>query len=264
MAVTRAAAVAGAFYPADPRELTAAVRRYLSQAEPLPAATRPPKALIVPHAGYIYSGSIAASAFVCLEPARDRIRRVILLGPAHRVPVRGLAASGADAFATPLGQVAVDTGAVAGVARLPQVIVDDEAHRLEHCLEVELPFLQYLLTDFAIVPFVVGDARTGDVAEVINLLWDGPETLVVVSSDLSHYHDHATATRMDRAAARAIEALQPEALASEQACGRNAVRGLLAAAKARGLSACTLDLRNSGDTAGPHGEVVGYGAFALA
>ncbi len=222
-----------------------------------------PKALIAPHAGYVYSGAVAASAYARLRAVRDRIRRVVLLGPAHRVPFRGLAASSAQVFETPLGAVELDQDALAALADLPQVRVLDEAHRREHSLEVQLPFLQMALTQFSLVPLVVGDASAEDVAEVLERLWGGPETLVVVSSDLSHYHDYETARVRDGKTTAAIEALRDDVIGYDDACGRNPVNGLLHAAKGHGLHAHTVDLRNSGDTAGPRDQVVGYGAYVF-
>lgn len=261
MARVRKPAVAGAFYPDDPRELEAAVKGYLATAE---ASGPAPKAMIAPHAGYIYSGPIAATVYARLEQARDRITRVVLLGPAHTVPLAGLALSETEAFLTPLGEVPVDTQAVALIRDLPQVTVMEGAHLREHSLEVQLPFLQEVLADFAIVPLAVGDATPEEVAEVLELLWGGPETLILVSSDLSHYHDYETARRLDQATSRAIEALEPEAIGYEQACGRVPINGLLTVARRLDLKAETIDLRNSGDTAGSHREVVGYGAYVFA
>ena len=257
----RPPAVAGLFYPADAEELRTLVNDLLRHAPDTDAT--PPKAVIAPHAGYVYSGPIAASAYARLRPLRGQITRVVLLGPAHRVAFRGLAASSADAFRTPLGDIPLDTKAAAMLARLPQVHTLDDAHALEHSLEVQLPFLQTVLGRFTLVPLVVGDAAYAEVAEVLDLLWGGPETLIVISSDLSHYHDYATAQRMDRATSAAIEALAPERIDYDDACGRTPVGGLLQAARARGLRAQTIDLRNSGDTAGPRNQVVGYGAYAI-
>ena len=252
----------GTFYPGTRRELEGAVRGFLGQAE-----TRPddvPKALIAPHAGYVYSGPIAASAYALLAPARERIERVVLLGPAHRVFVRGLAATDADAFATPLGDVPLDRDALGRIAALPQVSLRPDAHAPEHSLEVHLPFLQIVLDAFSLVPLVVGDASGEEVAEVLEALWGGPETLIVVSSDLSHYESYATARRMDAATTRAIEGLRPDDIGHDDACGRVPIQGLLRAARAHGMHARTLDVRNSGDTAGPRDAVVGYGAWAFA
>ena len=263
MSRIRPPAVAGLFYENDPRVLDAAVHQYLADGLARAATAAPPKALIVPHAGFVYSGPVAGTAYATLLPLRDRIRRVILLGPAHHVFVRGLATSSADAWDTPLGRVAIDRAAVARVGDLPGVQVMDEAHAEEHSLEVQLPFLQVCLDDFALVPFAVGDARAADVADVLDALWGGDETLMLISSDLSHYLDYDAARISDRAAADAITALDPAQLDEDMACGRIPVRGLLTTAKRRGMQATLLDLRNSGDTAGPRDRVVGYGAFAL-
>jgi MEMO1 family protein len=223
-----------------------------------------PKAIIAPHAGYIYSGPIAGTVYARLAPARSVIRRVVLLGPSHRVYVRGLAAPEAQVFAMPFGAVPVDRDALDQLRDLPQVIYSDEAHAPEHGLEVHLPFLQTVLDDFRIAPLVVGDATPQEVAEVLERLWGGPETLIVISSDLSHYYDYDTARRMDEATSKAIEALRPEDIGPEQACGRIPIQGLLLVAREKGLCAKLLDLRSSGDTAGPRDQVVGYGVYALA
>ena len=219
MHTVRPAAVAGMFYPGTPAVLGAAVRGYLAEARSSPDSDAPlPKAIIVPHAGYVYSGPVAAPAYRRITAGRGRIRRVVLLGPVHRVPIRGLALPAADAFATPLGTVAVDTDAAARALELSQVQTSEAAHALEHSLEVQLPFLQTVLEDFRIVPFAVGDATAEEVAAVIECLWGGPETLIVVSSDLSHYHPYATARQIDRGTAAAILALD-SSLDHEQACG---------------------------------------------
>jgi len=260
MSTIRPPAVAGMFYPADADELRQMIHGFLAAA---PTEGAVPKAIIVPHAGYIYSGPVAASAYARLSPARTRIRRVVLLGPAHRVPFRGLAVSRASAFTTPLGNVPLDTASITQLAALPQVHYLEEAHALEHSLEVQLPFLQEVLDRFSLIPLVVGEASTDNVNEVIEAIWDGPETLIVVSSDLSHYHDYETARQRDSATSRAIESLQPGAIHYEDACGRNPVNGLLKAAQAHALEARTIDLRNSGDTAGPRDQVVGYGAYVF-
>ncbi len=257
----RSAAVAGQFYPADPATLRAAVREYLRGGSRVPGGV--PKALIAPHAGYVYSGPIAGSAYAALEPLRGQIERVVLLGPAHRVFVRGLAAPHTEWFDTPLGAVAIDRKAVSMLEGLPQVGLSDHAHAQEHSLEVQLPFLQEVLGEFALVPLVVGDASVEEVAEVLELLWGGDETLIIVSSDLSHYLDYETARRVDQATSQAIESMCPEKIEHEGACGRIPVQGLLLAARAHGLQPTTVDLRNSGDTAGPRDGVVGYGAYLL-
>lgn len=257
----RPAAVAGMFYPANAEQLRQDIDDYLGQTRPTNAA--PPKAIIVPHAGYIYSGPIAASAYVNLRPLHRQIKKVVLLGPAHRVPFRGLAASSAEFFLTPLGKIKIDRAAIAAITHLPQVITLDKAHEQEHSLEVQLPFLQVVLDDFQLIPLIVGDANKKEVAEVLNLLWGGAETLIVISSDLSHYNSYTTAQHMDRATSVAIEKLQPENIHYDMACGRNPVNGLLEIARQKHLHAKTLDLRNSGDTAGDKNRVVGYGAYVF-
>ncbi len=257
--------MAGLFYPADERELRATVQQCLEEGRSRASGVEAPKALIAPHAGFVYSGPIAGTAYATLAAAGDAIRRVVLLGPSHRLPLRGLALSGADAFRTPLGDVALDAEAAERARGLAQVDVLDAAHEQEHSLEVQLPFLQEVLgASFGLVPFSVGSATPDEVAEVIDALWDGAETLILVSSDLSHYYDYETARRLDAATTAAIEALRPEGLDEESACGRVPVRGLLVSARRHGLAARTLDLRNSGDTAGPRDQVVGYGAYAFA
>lgn len=260
MPSTRPPAVAGTFYPADRRQLQAMIRAFLSEKTD---EGRQPKAIIAPHAGYVYSGSIAASAYRRLRPGRHRIRRVVLAGPSHRVGFKGIAVPSATAFSTPLGDVPLDRDAIASLSEFPFVQVLDPAHAAEHSLEVQLPFLQEVLEVFSLVPLVVGDADPAEVAQVLERVWGGDETVIVISSDLSHYHDYATAQRMDRKTSQAIEALRPAALDYEDACGRLPVSGLLLAAKQHGLTAKTIDLRNSGDTAGPKDRVVGYGAYIV-
>ncbi len=258
----RPAAVAGLFYPDEPHELrsiiAACLKESVAQATPLV-----PKALIVPHAGYVYSGPVAASAYARLAPIRDQIRRVVLLGPAHRVAFHGIAVSSAYAFETPLGRVEIDQEALSHALTLPGVRVLDRAHTAEHSLEVQLPFLQTVLGEFRLTPFLVGDATPEEVANLIEALWNGDETLLLVSSDLSHYLSYEAARRIDRETTGAIERLAPEEIGYDQACGRLPVQGLLLAARRHGLRVTTLDLRNSGDTAGPRDSVVGYGAYAL-
>ncbi|WP_017941634.1 MULTISPECIES: AmmeMemoRadiSam system protein B [unclassified Thioalkalivibrio] len=258
----REPAIAGQFYPADPDELRATVTRLLDAVSPVSGAA-PPKALIAPHAGYPYSGPVAASAYARIRPLAGRIRRVVLLGPSHRVPFRGIATTTATAYRGPLGDVPVDHEALERIADLPGVQALDIAHGPEHSLEAHLPFLQVALGPFDLVPLVVGDASPGQVANVLDRLWGGPETLIVVSSDLSHFHDYATASRLDTATTRAIERLDEHALGPEQACGCRPLAGLLRLARQRGLAITTLDQRNSGDTAGPRDQVVGYGAWVL-
>jgi AmmeMemoRadiSam system protein B len=254
----RPPAVAGMFYPGDAAELRRLVESCL-EGKPTPACVSA-KAYILPHAGYVYSGPVAGTGYRQLRAERDHVRRVVLLGPSHRVAFPGVAVSRYTGFATPLGVVPVDRLAIERLRDLPQVFESDRAHQREHSIEVHLPFLQVALRDFQVVPLVVGDASEREVAEVLDRLWGGPETRIIISSDLSHYHDYASACRLDRETARRIEQLEP--VSSEQACGAVPLDGLLHAARARGMILRTLDLRNSGDTAGPRDQVVGYGAFA--
>ena len=256
---TRPAAVAGLFYPAETRHLERTVAALLAAA---PAHDIHAKAIIAPHAGYPYSGPTAAHAYRLLEARRAVIRRVVLLGPAHRVYIRGMALPSVDAFTTPLGDVPVDKDAVRQALALPGMQVSDDAHAFEHSLEVHLPFLQTVLDDFQLVPIVVGACPAHEVEAVIEALWGGDETLIVVSSDLSHYHAYADARDIDASTSARIEALETT-IASDEACGAHALNGLLLAAKAKGLEVHALDLRNSGDTAGDRHRVVGYGAYAL-
>jgi AmmeMemoRadiSam system protein B len=254
----RPPAVAGTFYPGNPQELSAMIAGFLAGENGGPV----PKALIAPHAGYVYSGPIAGSAFRTVAAAADTINRVVLLGPSHFVPIRGLALPGDPWFATPLGKVRVEPEGAGAALRLPQVRVIPEAHAREHSLEVEIPFLQTLLGELDLVPLAVGLAAGDEVAEVLERLWGGPETLIVISSDLSHYLSYDTARRVDRETADAILALG-DSLDARQACGAHPINGLLEVARRRGLTAELLDLRNSGDTAGDRSRVVGYGAFAF-
>jgi AmmeMemoRadiSam system protein B len=255
----RPPAVAGLFYAADARRLKAEVSELLGAVKSPTSIL--PKALIAPHAGYIYSGPVAAQAFATLRESAQSVKRVVLIGPAHFVPLRGIAAPTVDAFETPLGRVAVDRHALSTLADL--VVETDAPHAPEHSLEVELPFLQTLLPSFTVVPLVIGDAKAQDVAEVLRRLWGGPETLIVISSDLSHYHDYETARRLDAATAAAMERGDWESLGPNQACGFLAVAGLLVEASRRRLAARRIALCNSGDTAGGRGRVVGYGAWIV-
>ena len=259
---TRPSAVAGLFYADDPDRLQTQVFDLLAGVAASPKFM--PKALIAPHAGYAYSGPVAAAAFAMLGDSAQTVMRVVLIGPAHYIHVRGIAAPTADAFETPLGRVTVDLEALSAVADLQFVIRSDTPHAPEHALEVELPFLQTLLSSFQVVPLVVGDATPQNVAHVLERLWGGPETLIVVSSDLSHYHDYETARRLDAVTATAIEHGDWASLGPNQACGCLAVAGLLVEAGRRGFKAHRLSLCNSGDTAGSRDRVVGYGAWMFA
>jgi len=256
----RKPAVAGLFYEADPHRLAQHIAALLGAVH---AADRQrPKALIVPHAGYIYSGPTAAEAYHCLLPLRDMIERVVLLGPAHRVYLQGMAVPSVDAFATPLGEVALDQPSIGRIRQLAGVCVSDEAHRAEHSLEVQLPFLQSVLGQFSLVPVVVGDCDPERVAAVVDALWGGPETLLVVSTDLSHFHSYEEARSLDSRTCDRLAA-GDSALTGADACGARALNGLMRSRHGRQLAVELLDLRNSGDTAGDKTRVVGYGAFLL-
>jgi len=262
MSSIRPAAVAGAFYPGDSATLIRQVDEFLGAvARPVPDDEWP-KALIVPHAGYIYSGPVAAHAYRELERARGKLRRVVLLGPVHRVPVRGLALPGVDEFETPLGRIPVDDDAVRALAGLPQVTTSRAAHAHEHSLEVQLPFLQRVLGNFALVPLAVGTAATEEVAETIERLWGGPETIFVLSTDLSHYHRYDDARRVDGATLARISTFATD-IRHDEACGATPLNGMLLVARRRGMTVRLLSACNSGDTAGDRDRVVGYSAFAL-
>lgn len=258
----RPAAVAGMFYPDDPAGLAEMVDRMLAAAGPI---DRPaPKAIIAPHAGYIYSGALAAIAHAQLKPAAAEIERIVLLGPCHRVPVRGLATTSRAGWETPLGRIPIARSKLDGLSDLKQVVVSDPAHAQEHSLEVHLPFLQRLLPHgFTLVPFAVGQASAAEVASVLERLWGGPETRIVISTDLSHFLDYETARALDLQTAEAIERLDWESLQRDQACGRTPVSGLLDLARRKRLQIERLGLCSSGDTKGPRDRVVGYGAWRL-
>jgi len=259
--IIRPAAVAGMFYSADPNQLQSDVLHYLQQATSSSDFT--PKAIIAPHAGYIYSGPIAASAYKLLQPARHQIKQVILLGPSHRVAFRGIATPNADYFSTPLGNIKINQTLCRQVESFDFVHANDAAHAQEHSLEVQLPFLQNILDDFELTPLVVGDCAAQDVAKLLDSIWGKNDTLVVISSDLSHYHSYTTAKQLDHKTSLAIEHCQPENITYEDACGRQPLNGLLTLAKQKKLSIDTIDLRNSGDTAGDKERVVGYGAYVV-
>lgn len=259
MITARKPVIAGMFYPAEPERLSTSVRAMLDAA---PAQGAAPKVLIAPHAGHIYSGPVAATGYRRWESDRDRVTRVVLLGPSHRVWLQGLALPSVEAFLSPLGAVMIDRAACDAIRNLPQVSVNDAPHAQEHSLEVHLPFLQSVFGEFSLVPLVAGEARPGDVAEVLDALWGGDETRIVISSDLSHFHPYEEARRIDGNTTRRIEEFCTDLLGGE-ACGHHPINGLLHTAAARGMSIETLDLRNSGDTAGDRDRVVGYGTYAL-
>jgi AmmeMemoRadiSam system protein B len=258
----RQPAVAGHFYPSGEAALRSAVADCIRRSVSVRPPGRP-KALIAPHAGYMYSGPIAATAYGSLEAWGREIRRVILLGPSHHVSFRGMATSSAEYFLTPLGPIQLDLGATLALQELPFVRCRDDAHAAEHSLEVHLPFLQETLADFRLVPLVVGEANAADVATALDRVWGEEETLIVVSTDLSHYHSYEAARSVDSQTGQAIRRLDPTAIDGKRACGFRALNGLLTAASQRGLEVTALDERNSGDTAGDRRRVVGYGAYSL-
>lgn len=260
MHAVRSPAVAGSFYPADPRTLRPMIAGFLDGARPHVDAGRPtPKAVVAPHAGYVYSGSTAGLAYAEVERRRDEVSRVVLLGPCHRVAVRGLALPGARAFRTPLGDVPLAD--VAG-QRLPHVVSSPDVHRLEHSLEVHVPFLQTVLGDFELAAFAVGDAAPHEVGAVIEALWGGPETLVVISTDLSHYLAYDDARRVDAETIDQVLALDG-VVDHRRACGAGPLNGLLDVCRTRSLRPELLGACNSGDTAGDKHRVVGYASFAV-
>jgi AmmeMemoRadiSam system protein B len=250
----------GIFFPSDSDVLRTQIARHLRDARHPECR---PKGIIVPHAGYDYSGPIAAAGYACLAGQSSTIRRVVLLGTCHMVRTEALLTTTADAFVTPLGMVKVDTAAVRQAAHLPQVSFDDEVHAADHALAVQLPMLQTTLEEFQVVPMLVGECPALAVAELLELLWGGTETLVVVSSDLSHNLSYDEARRRDSQTARAIVRLDADAIGRGQACGYRAVGGLLIAARRHNLRARQVDLRNSGDTTGCLDRVVGYAAFVF-
>jgi MEMO1 family protein len=257
----RPSAVAGTFYPYPRKALEKELGILLEQAMPASAGVTP-KAIIVPHAGYIYSGQTAAVAYASLASLKDKIRRVVLLGPVHRIPVRGLALPGVDAFETPIGNVMLDQAAIKTISDMPQVSVSYAAHVMEHSLEVQLPFLQSVLGDFKLVPLAVGDATAAEVAAVLDKLWGGEETLIVISSDLSHFLPYHVAQSVDQETVQSILDLNGP-ISHDQACGGTPINGFLMAAERHHLRPQLLDYRNSGDTAGDKNRVVGYASFAF-
>ncbi|WP_052554767.1 AmmeMemoRadiSam system protein B [Enhygromyxa salina] len=258
----RAPAVAGRFYPREPTELAGALAQLMAGVGS-PAPRHAAKGIIAPHAGYVYSGPVAATAYASLAARAQLIEKVVLLGPAHRVYVRGLALPAASWFATPLGEVEIDPTLAARALELACVQRSAQAHALEHSLEVHIPFLQTLLPHFTLLPLVVGDASPQQVAAVLERCWGGPETAIVISSDLSHYHSYAEAARLDRATASWITSANTPGLDPQRACGARCIDGLIALGQQRRLDIELLDLRSSGDTAGSRDQVVGYGAFAI-
>ncbi len=259
MKTIKDAAVSGLFYPSSADALKSEVNAFLNQADS--AQLAPPKALIAPHAGYVYSGSVAGSAFAAVKQLKGQIKRVLLFAPAHRVAVSGIALSSATHFATPLGEIPLAADIVEELSTRVGFEVDDQAFSQEHAIEVQLPFLQETLEEFELIPLLVGNVDPRFVSQILEEFWGGPETLIVISSDLSHYLDYKAAQEMDNEATQAIESLRPDRLTYHHACGRTAINGLLMIAKELGYKAHTVDLKNSGDSAGDKGRVVGYGAY---
>jgi AmmeMemoRadiSam system protein B/AmmeMemoRadiSam system protein A len=257
---TRAPAVAGLFYPAEPAALDRMVRAELDAATAEPVAV---KAIVAPHAGYRYSGPIAGSAFKRVAHLKEQVTCVVVIGPSHRMHFQGMAVPSATGLATPLGTVAIDQTALARALKLPDIRVFDLPFEGEHALEVELPFIQMLFPRASVVPILVGEARADAVERVLAELWGGPETLIVISSDLSHFHPYDAARKLDLGTSQAIETVAPEKIDGNGACGFRALAGLLRRAAELDLRATTHDLRNSGDTAGAHDSVVGYGAYTF-
>ncbi|NMM44434.1 AmmeMemoRadiSam system protein B [Rhodospirillaceae bacterium KN72] len=266
MALIRPAAVAGMFYPGDRQGLAQSVAGFVNDAAKR-AGIGPNspivKAVIAPHAGYVYSGACAGEAYARLLPGRDAVTRVVLMGPCHRVALRGLATTAADLWQTPLGSVPIDREALDGLSDLPQVFAHDAAHKQEHSLEVHLPFLQTVFPKMKLVPFAVGQASAEDVAAVLDRLWGGPETRIVISSDLSHFLDYDACNALDAKTADAVERFDYAAIGRDQACGRIPMSGLLKLAPEKHLSIERVGLCNSGDTAGDKGRTVGYGAWVF-
>ena len=268
---TRPAAFAGMFYSDKPQELAAAVKAYVAEATALATALattglapKSAKAVVAPHAGYIYSGAIAGTAYASMAARGDQVERVILFGPSHRVAFSGVAASGASVFETPTGPIAIDRDAVAALVHDGLAREFERAHESEHSLEVQLPFVKQIFPSARVVPLLAGDDNWRAAEKVLAKLWGGDETAIVISSDMSHYHDYDSAKKLDAGTAESMQRLAAGDIDHEQACGATGINALLALATNKGLSCAALDLRNSGDTAGSRNRVVGYGAFAVA
>jgi hypothetical protein len=256
--------VANLFYPGDAEALQGQIKAFLQLAMDSVDDNEPrPKAIIAPHAGYIYSGPIAASAYARIVPLHDKIHRVVLLGPSHRVPLLGVAASSADFFSTPFGDIPLDRSTIDALEQAELVTTLDAAHDMEHSLEVHLPFLQTVLDNFSLVPLVVGSTTADQISRLIEFVWNEEDTLIVVSSDLSHYENYRAAQQHDQKTNQAIERLDFQHIGPHDACGCSPLNGLLHFAQQHHLHVKTVDYRNSGDTAGTKDQVVGYGAYVL-
>ncbi len=254
----RQPAVAGMFYPQDRLILEQTIKQFIAQAEQY---NPPPKALIVPHAGYIYSGYTAAQAYASLQSKSATIKKIVLLGPAHTMYFKGIAYDPATYVATPLGDIEQDTGLLAKISSLPYVYSLPQAHQKEHCLEVQWPFCQVLFNQFTLLSLVVGETEPEQVAELLELVWGGDETLIIISSDLSHYLAYNEAQKEDTQTCLAISTLNFESLIHHNACGFYPLRGFLHYARQHQLCGRLVDLRNSGDTAGSKERVVGYSSY---
>ena len=261
----RHAAVAGMFYPSEPSELNAIVHALFQSAETESSidTSRCPKAIIAPHAGYIYSGPTAAMAYQCLQNCRDQYHRVVLLGPSHRVAFNGMALSSADQYETPLGTIPLDTETIRALEDVDFVAINNQAHQDEHSLEVHLPFLQSTLNEFSLVPIVVGDIDPAKVAKILERFENDPHTLIVISTDLSHFREYNIAKQRDQDTSNAILNYDYNAIGYHDACGRNPVNGALYWAQQHHHPIKLIDLRNSGDTAGDKDRVVGYAAYHI-
>lgn len=258
----RKPAIAGRFYPNDASILANTVEHFLTDAQKSRDTSQPvPKVIIAPHAGYVYSGATAARAYAVIADVADSIKQVVLLGPSHHVAFKGIATPSVDAFQTPLGLVKINKKALEVLGRYPYVGVLDQAHEAEHSIEIHLPFLQTLLPDFELIPLVVGDTPPEQVAQALETVWGGPETLIVISSDLSHYHDYDTAQKLDHQTSTAIMEKRFNEIDPQGACGSRPIKGMLYTASKLGLAGTLIDVCNSGDTAGPKDRVVGYGAY---
>ena len=253
--------VAGMFYPGEEASLRQMVDGFIQKA--LSFDLRP-RAIIAPHAGYIYSGSIAGTAYKTIAAVRDQIENVIIMSPAHRFYLRGIALHMADAFATPLGNIPVNIGIVKKIKQFSSVQWEERSFIQEHGLETHLPFIQRAFKPgIKIVPMIVGECQESEVAEILESVWEDPRNFVIISSDLSHFHSYADAKKLDRNTVDLIQNLDSQSLDTEFACGHYPICGLLNLARNRKLKIKALDIRSSGDTAGSKESVVGYGSFAV-
>jgi len=259
---SRQASVAGSFYPKNPAQLKKTLTNLFNANEDLNIDFQTPvKAIIAPHAGYIYSGPIAAKAYSLVSTCIKGKNKITIIGPSHFVPFNGIALSTAEFFETPLGKIKVDHHAYELINRIPEVIYLDEAHAREHSIEVHLPFIQYLKKDVRIIPLAVGQTSYQKVAKVLEKFCEEKDNLIIISSDLSHYHAYGYAQKYDLQTALKIENYKCSQLGPNEACGYLAIAGLLKMAKDRKYKIKRIDLCNSGDTSGSKDTVVGYGSW---